>query len=71
LHENESEHIHLSIVADCAILSIILDERSSLGLVRLRVKRATADFEKIFAAMAEKDNAGATSFLAITQDDIN
>ena len=71
LHESESEHVHLSIVANCAILFVIFDERSSLGLVRLRVKHARRELEKIFAAMAKKDNAEATSFSEITQEDID
>jgi predicted regulator of Ras-like GTPase activity (Roadblock/LC7/MglB family) len=71
LHESESEHVLLSIIANCAILFIIFDERSSHGLVRLRVKRAKSEFEKIFAAMVKKDNAEATAFSAITQEDID
>ena len=39
-HEGQKDHIHISIVAERAILLVIFDERSSLGLVRLRVKRA-------------------------------
>ncbi len=39
-HEGQRDHIHISIVARRAILLVIFDERSSLGLVRLRVKRA-------------------------------
>ena len=44
-HEGQQDHIHISIVAGRAILVVIFDERSSLGLVRLRVKRANGDFE--------------------------
>lgn len=53
-HEGEKDNIHISIVAQRVILVVIFDERSSLGLVRLRVRRATAELEKIFEEIAEK-----------------
>ncbi len=76
-HEGERDHIHISIVGKRAILLVIFDERSSLGLVRLRVKRASGEFEKIFDTMAQKANAGVvegaspTPFSEITDDDID
>ncbi|HYG80443.1 MAG TPA: roadblock/LC7 domain-containing protein [Pyrinomonadaceae bacterium] len=60
--EGRQDHIHLSIVARRAILVVIFDDRSSLGLVRLRVKRTTADLERIFDAMLAKSReAGQTT----------
>src|SRR5262249_38907045 len=53
-HEGEKDNIHISIVAQRVILVVIFDERSSLGLVRLRVRRATAEIEKIFEDIARK-----------------
>ncbi len=53
-HEGQQDHIHISIVAKRAILVVIFDDRSSLGLVRLRVKRASADLEKVFETMLQK-----------------
>jgi predicted regulator of Ras-like GTPase activity (Roadblock/LC7/MglB family) len=53
-HEGEKDNIHISIVAQRVILVVIFDERSSLGLVRLRVRRATAEIEKIFEDIASK-----------------
>ena len=38
-HEGERDNIHISIVGKRVILVVIFDERSSLGLVRLRVKK--------------------------------
>jgi predicted regulator of Ras-like GTPase activity (Roadblock/LC7/MglB family) len=76
-HEGLRDHIHISIVAKRAILLVIFDERSSLGLVRLRVKRATGDMERIFETMLQKsasDAAGpaqASPFAEITDDDID
>ena len=76
-HEGQRDHIHISIVAKRAILLVIFDERSSLGLVRLRVKRATAEMDRIFEAMlqkGEKSAAGqapASPFAEITDEDID
>lgn len=76
-HEGERDHIHISIVGRRAILLVIFDERSSLGLVRLRVKRASGEFDKIFETMAQKASAGPvegpmdTPFSEITDDDID
>ena len=54
-HEGQQDHIHISIVAKRAILVVIFDDRSSLGLVRLRVKRASVDLERIFETMAAEE----------------
>jgi len=76
-HEGQRDHIHISIVAKRAILVVIFDDRSSLGLVRLRVKRASVDLEKIFETMAQKTDKGAgpggpaSPFSEITDDDID
>ena len=53
-HEGERDNLHISIVAARVILVVIFDERSSLGLVRLRVKRATAEMSSIFDSLDSK-----------------
>ena len=58
-HEGEQDNIHISIVAQRVILVVIFDDRSSLGLVRLRVKKASAELEKIFEVMLRKVGGGA------------
>ena len=77
-HEGQRDHIHISIVARRAILLVIFDERSSLGLVRLRVKRASAELEKVFDTMTEKSTRGGADgaaepspFSEITDEDID
>ena len=76
-HEGQRDHIHISIVARRAILLVIFDERSSLGLVRLRVKRASAELEKVFDEMTAKTERGAVGvaeaspFSEITDEDID
>ena len=53
-HEGERDNLHISIVAARVILVVIFDERSSLGLVRLRVKRATAEMSAILDSLDSK-----------------
>src|SRR5450759_5465403 len=47
-HEGEKDNIHISLVAQRVILVVIFDERSSLGLVRLRVKKSSEALVPIF-----------------------
>ncbi len=78
-HEGERDNIHISIVAQRVILVVIFDERTSLGLVRLRVRRAMAELEKIFeeiAGKAEKEKQALQAdfdspFAEITDEDID
>jgi predicted regulator of Ras-like GTPase activity (Roadblock/LC7/MglB family) len=75
-HEGQQDHIHISIVGRRAILLVIFDDRSSLGLVRLRVKRASGEMERIFETMAKKGEAAelgdeASPFSEITEEDID
>jgi len=78
-HEGERDHLHLSIVAQKIILLVIFDERSSLGLVRLRVKRAAEEMNQIFATIFQKAEAKPreareimeTRFAEITDADID
>jgi predicted regulator of Ras-like GTPase activity (Roadblock/LC7/MglB family) len=74
-HEGERDNIHISIVGQRLILVVIFDERSSLGLVRLRVRKAAAELEDVLTQMASKASkegqAPASPFAEITDDDID
>jgi len=77
-HEGEKDNIHISIVAQRVILVVIFDHRSSLGLVRLRVKKASEELAAIFedlakktASAAEQGGGPASPFAEITDDDID
>lgn len=77
-HEGERDNIHISLVGKRVILVVIFDQRSSLGLVRLRVKRASIELEKIFDSIVkkveEKQKEGEqieTPFAEITDEDID
>lgn len=77
VHEGKQDHIHISIVSKRAILVVIFDDRSSLGLVRLRVKRASGELERIFESMVTRSEAAGVGagpvspFAEITDEDID
>jgi len=73
-HEGENQNIHIQLVGNRVILVVIFDAKSSLGLVRLRVRKATDELNRIFEELLNKtrDPSGADSpFAEITDDDID
>lgn len=72
-HEGEHTNVHISLVAQRVILVILFDERSSLGLVRLRVKRASDELTRIFDDMMSKvqEPSAPSIFSEITDEDID
>mgnify|MGYP001073355281 CR=1 FL=1 len=76
-HEGEKDNIHLSIVGGRVILVVIFDQRSSLGLVRLRVKKASRDLAEVLEDLVRKaqdhssSGLSASTFAEITDDDID
>jgi predicted regulator of Ras-like GTPase activity (Roadblock/LC7/MglB family) len=78
-HEGEKDNIHISVVSGRVILVVIFDQKSSLGLVRLRVKRASAELGEVFDDLMRKIEREKTSFngtqnapfAEITDDDID
>src|SRR5262249_24860617 len=52
-HEGEKTNIHIAIVAQRVILVVLFDERSSLGLVRLRVRKAAAVLTVVLDVMVK------------------
>jgi predicted regulator of Ras-like GTPase activity (Roadblock/LC7/MglB family) len=72
-HEGESQNIHIQLVGNRVILVVIFDSRSSLGLVRLRVKKATEELNTVFESLLKKvQEPGAdTPFAEITDEDID
>jgi len=72
-HEGKNESLLLSVVASQAILVVMFDQRTTLGLVRLRVKKAKPVLDSIFEAIDKKASMGRaqTPFAQITDDDID
>src|SRR5919107_4841069 len=53
-HEGEKESIHISVVGRL-LLVVVFDERSSLGLVKLRSKQVSHQLAKMFEEIAAGD----------------
>jgi predicted regulator of Ras-like GTPase activity (Roadblock/LC7/MglB family) len=76
-HEGEKDNLHISIVGGRVILVVLFDGRSSLGLVRLRVKKSSDELAEIFdrllkkAEDKEKHGVSDFPFAEITDDDID
>ncbi|NLY92912.1 MAG: roadblock/LC7 domain-containing protein [Myxococcales bacterium] len=72
-HEGERRNIHIQLVGNRVILVVIFDNKTSLGLVRLRVKKASEQLNAIFEALLAKaqDGSGDAPFAEITDDDID
>jgi predicted regulator of Ras-like GTPase activity (Roadblock/LC7/MglB family) len=77
-HEGEKDNIHISLIGQRIILVVIFDHRSSLGLVRLRVKKASEMLGRIFDEInqkAEKEKVegkfGESPFAEISDEDID
>jgi predicted regulator of Ras-like GTPase activity (Roadblock/LC7/MglB family) len=72
VHEGERESIHISLVGERLILVILFDERSSLGLIRLKLKHTYNDILEISRDIFNKSNGEVRSvFSEITDDDID
>ena len=73
-HEGERESIHICIIGR-VLLVVVFDERSSLGLVKLRVKQAGRElaliFEEVARLTAARKAADESMFAEITDEDID
>lgn len=57
-HEGERDNIHISVVGGRVILVVIFDKRSTLGLVRLRVRKASEDLGRTIQGLLAKMQTG-------------
>jgi predicted regulator of Ras-like GTPase activity (Roadblock/LC7/MglB family) len=69
-HEGERDNMHISLVADRLILVVIFDRRSSVGLVRLRVRRVSEALSGILASVGANDDDGSGIIEDLTEEDI-
>jgi len=76
-HQGERESMYLADIARRVILVVLFDNRTTLGLVKLRVKPAVGELKQLFAAMFERDGAAAagpgmaTEFVGEAEDEID
>jgi predicted regulator of Ras-like GTPase activity (Roadblock/LC7/MglB family) len=70
-HEGEKESIHISVIGRL-LLVIVFDERSSLGLVKLRSKQISHQIAEMFDEITNSDYDDLDSpFAGITDEDID
>ena len=76
-HQGQRDNLHITLIAGRIILVVIFDDRSSLGLVRLRVKKAGSELARVFEEIKKKSereaggDGGGTPFAEISDEDID
>jgi predicted regulator of Ras-like GTPase activity (Roadblock/LC7/MglB family) len=76
-HQGERESMYLADIARRVILVVLFDNRTTLGLVKLRVKGAVGELNQLFGAMFERESAGSrgpaveSGFLGEAEDEID
>ena len=72
-HEGERESIHISVIGR-VLLVVVFDERSSLGLVKLRSKQISRELAQAFAEVERESELSsmvdALPFAGITDEEI-
>ncbi len=59
-HQGKKDHIHMSLIGDRAILAIIFDDRTTIGMVRLYSKEVAQELTKIINDVGTSEEAGET-----------
>lgn len=54
-HQGEKESMYLADVARRVILVVLFDQRTTVGLVRLRVKQTVGDLARVFEEMFQRE----------------
>ena len=53
-HQGKNENIHLSLISERAILVIIFDDRTTIGMVRLYANEISSKIDKVLQEAAER-----------------
>jgi predicted regulator of Ras-like GTPase activity (Roadblock/LC7/MglB family) len=74
-HQGEKESMYLADIAHRVILVVLFDNRTTLGLVKLRVKGAVQELTRVFTDMFSREGTSAppveTGFLGDAEDEID
>jgi predicted regulator of Ras-like GTPase activity (Roadblock/LC7/MglB family) len=74
-HQGERESMYLADIARRVILVVLFDNRTTLGLVKLRVKAAVTQLTQVFTEMFNRDGTNApgveSEFLGEAEDEID
>jgi predicted regulator of Ras-like GTPase activity (Roadblock/LC7/MglB family) len=70
-HQGEKESIYLADVARRVILVVLFDQRTTIGMVRLRVKQTVMDLGKLFDEMFNRAPSAGGGLLQGADDEID
>ena len=74
-HQGERESLYLADIARRVILVVLFDNRTTLGLVKLRMRPTVADLTAIFTAMFTRDTGSTghvdASFVGEAEDELD
>jgi predicted regulator of Ras-like GTPase activity (Roadblock/LC7/MglB family) len=74
-HQGERESMYLADIARRVILVVLFDNRTTLGLVKLRVKNTVVQLNQVFTDMFSRDGTSApgveSEFLGEAEDEID
>ena len=74
-HQGEKESMYLADIARRVILVVLFDNRTTLGLVKLRVRQTVMDLRQVFEEMFTRGAAGQpkveTGFLGEAEDELD
>jgi predicted regulator of Ras-like GTPase activity (Roadblock/LC7/MglB family) len=74
-HQGEKESMYLADIARRVILVVLFDNRTTLGLVKLRVRQTVLDLRQVFEDMFTRGAAGQprveTGFLGEAEDELD
>src|SRR5437867_6915950 len=69
-HEGERESIHISVIGRL-LLMVVFDQRSSLGLVKLRSKQVSQQLSAMIDEITQADYDSDSPFAEVTDEDID
>jgi len=72
-HQGEHDNMHISLIADRVILVVVFDVSTPVGLVRLKVSRASGEIQALIRQMEERMKSATEEslFEEITDEDID
>ncbi|MFQ5900920.1 MAG: roadblock/LC7 domain-containing protein [Thermodesulfobacteriota bacterium] len=68
-HQGEKDNIHLSVIQRRMILVVIFDDKSTLGLIKLRVKKACKELSAIIKKLVDRATKDITIDNGLLQED--
>jgi hypothetical protein len=74
-HQGEKESMYLADIARRVILVVLFDNRTTLGLVKLRVRQTVTELSRVFDDMFTRGDAGQvqmeTGFVGEAEDELD